>query len=318
MDKLVYHYCDNCKMANILSGKTLRMSDITKSNDYEEVKMFFPGILDAIEDEYRKDEFPLQYMDRTNRDALGKLLEWEYDILRYEFDRGGVTNFVVCFCEEGDVLSQWRGYADNGKGCSLGFSVKELEDYCNTYKGILRFEQVDYKTVKEINVTIVEEALKVLNELRGLRNWIVENLPSLNEEKIDKMFQYYFHQMISSVLMSSLKYKNETFKEEQEWRLFFSQQIYKYAKWIYSDEKIETIVYDDMLKVIKNRIEFNVTSDDLIPFYPINFTEISPNPIKQVIAGPQNKIMEKDFSLYVASNKLNDIDFRYSRISYRG
>ena len=52
--------------------------------------------------------------------------------------------------------------------------------------------------------------------------------------------------------------------------------------------------------------------------YPINFTEISPNPIKQVIVGPQNKIMEKDFSLYVASNKLNDIDFRYSRISYRG
>ena len=301
MDKLVYHYCDNYKMANILSGKTLRMSDITKSNDYEEVKMFFPGILDAIEDEYRKDEFPLQYMDRTNRDALGKLLEWEYDILRYEFDRGGVTNFVVCFCEEGDVLSQWRGYADNGKGCSLGFSVKELEDYCNTYKGILRFEQVDYKTVKEINVTIVEEAMKVLNELRGLRNWIVENLPSLNEEKIDKMFQYYFHQMISSVLMSSLKYKNETFKEEQEWRLFFSQQIYKYAKWIYGDEEIETIVYDDMLKVIKNRIEFNVTSDDLIPFFPIKFTEISPNPIKQVIVGPQNKIMEKDFSLYVAS-----------------
>ena len=34
MDKLVYHYCDNCKMANILSSKTLRMSDITKSNDY--------------------------------------------------------------------------------------------------------------------------------------------------------------------------------------------------------------------------------------------------------------------------------------------
>lgn len=318
MNKLVYHYCDNYKMANILSGKILRMSDITKSNDYEEVKMFFPGILDAIEDEYRKDEFPLQYMDRTNRDALGKLLDWEYDILRYEFDRGGVTNFVVCFCEEGDVLSQWRGYADNGKGCSLGFSVKELEDYCNTYKGILRFEQVDYKTVKEINVTIVEEALKVLNELRGLRNWIVENLPSLHEEKIDKMFQYYFHQMISNVLMSSLKYKNETFQEEQEWRLFFSQQIYKYAKWIYGDEEIETIVYDDMLKVIKNRIEFNVTSDDLIPFYPIKFTEISPNPIKQVIVGPQNKIMEKDFSLYVASNKLNDIDFRYSRISYRG
>ena len=318
MDKLVYHYCDNHKMASILSGKTLRMSDITKSNDYEEVKLFFPGILDAIEDEYRKDEFPLQYMGNTNRDALGKLLDWEYDILRYEFDRGGVTNFVVCFCEDGDVLSQWRGYADNGKGCSLGFSVKELKEYCNTYKGILRFEQVEYKTVKEISDTIVEKSLKVLNELRGLRKWIVESMPSFDEEKIEKMCQYCFHQMISGVLMSSLKYKNDSFKEEQEWRLFFSQQIYKFAKWIYSDEEIETIVYDDMLKVIKNRIEFNVTADDLIPFYPINFTEISPNPIKQIIVGPQNKIMEKDFSLYVASNKLSDIDFRYSRISYRG
>ena len=318
MDELVYHYCDNHKMASILSGKTLRMSDITKSNDYEEVKLFFPGILDAIEDEYRKDEFLLQYKGSTNRDALGKLLDWEYDILRYEFDRGGVTNFVVCFCEDGDVLSQWRGYADNGKGCSLGFSVKELKEYCNTYKGILRFEKVEYKTVKEISDTIVEKSLKVLNELRGLRKWIVESMPSFDEEKIEKMCQYCFHQMISGVLMSSLKYKNDSFKEEQEWRLFFSQQIYKFAKWIYSDEEIETIVYDDMLKVIKNRIEFNITSDDLIPFYPINFTEISPNPIKQIIVGPQNKIMEKDFSLYVASNKLSDIDFKYSRISYRG
>lgn len=92
MDELVYHYCDNHKMASILSGKTLRMSDITKSNDYEEVKLFFPGILDAIEDEYRKDEFPLQYMGNTNRDALGKLLDWEYDILRYEFDRVQLIN----------------------------------------------------------------------------------------------------------------------------------------------------------------------------------------------------------------------------------
>ena len=30
--------------------------------------------------------------------------------------------------------------------------------------------------------------------------------------------------MISSVLMSSLKYKNEAFKEEQEWRLFFNNR----------------------------------------------------------------------------------------------
>ncbi|MCM1050209.1 MAG: DUF2971 domain-containing protein [Clostridiales bacterium] len=318
MDKLIYHYCDNYKMANILSGKTLRMSDITKSNDYEEVKMFFPGILDAIEDEYRKYEFPLQYMGIDNRDALGKLLDWEYSVLNYEFDSGGVTNFVVCFCEDGDVLSQWRGYADNGKGCSLGFSIKELEEYCNKYEGILQFKKVEYKTVREINDTIVEKAIKILNKLSGMRNQIAEEIPSFDDEKIDRMFQFYFHQMISNVLMGSLKYKNETFREEKEWRIFFSQQIYKYAKWIYGDDDIETVVYDEMLKMLRNKIEFNVTGDDIIPFYPINILEISDNPIKEIIVGPRNKILQKDFSLYVASNRLSDIKFRYSRISYRG
>lgn len=318
MDKLLYHYCDNYKMANILSGRTLRMSDITKSNDYEEVKMFFPGILDAIADEYERDEFALYYKGTHNRGALAKLLDWEYDILDYEFSRGGVTNFVVCFCEEGDVLSQWRGYADNGKGCALGFSIKEFDEYCKRYNGILRFEKVEYKTAKEISETIVEKSLKVLNELRVMRSWIAENIPSLDEEKIDKMFQFYFHHMISGVLMGSLKYKNEAFKEEKEWRLFFSQQIYKFAQWIYGDDDIETIVCDDALKVLKNKIEFNVKSDDIVPFYPINIMDISANPIKEIIAGPQNKILQKDFSLFVASNKLADINFRYSRISYRG
>ena len=28
MDKLVYYYCDNYKMANILSGKTLRIKSL--------------------------------------------------------------------------------------------------------------------------------------------------------------------------------------------------------------------------------------------------------------------------------------------------
>ena len=44
-------------MYGILSNKQLRMSDITKSNDYDEVFMFFPGIIDAMRERYRKDPF---------------------------------------------------------------------------------------------------------------------------------------------------------------------------------------------------------------------------------------------------------------------
>ena len=72
---------------------------------------------------------------------------------------------------------------------------ERIERVLQSLKGILRFEQVEYKTVKEISDTIVEKSLKVLNELRGLRKWIVESMPSFDEEKIEKMCQYCFHQM---------------------------------------------------------------------------------------------------------------------------
>jgi len=29
--------------------------------------------------------------------------------------------YVCCFCEEDDLLSQWRSYGANGTGVSLGF-----------------------------------------------------------------------------------------------------------------------------------------------------------------------------------------------------
>ena len=131
---LIFHYCDNHKMANIL---TLRMSDITKSNDYKEVKCFFPGILDALQEEYTDHPFVLEYKGQKDEEAFDELLQKEYEILRYEFSQGGVTNFVVCFCEEGDMLSQWRGYANDGKGCSLGFSISELKNYCRKNNDII-------------------------------------------------------------------------------------------------------------------------------------------------------------------------------------
>jgi hypothetical protein len=36
------------------------------------------------------------------------------------------TPFVACFCEEGDLLSQWRGYGGRGEGLALEFKVSWL------------------------------------------------------------------------------------------------------------------------------------------------------------------------------------------------
>lgn len=319
MDKLIYHYCDNQKMANILASKTLRMSDITKSNDYGEVKLFFPGILDALQDEYRNNPFTLEFERKTDEEAFDRILQKEYDMLKNGFSKGDISNFVVCFCEEGDVLSQWRGYANDGKGCSLGFSVDELRDYCNKYKDIITLEQVEYKALGEMDEIILDKAEKILIELKGMRKYIIENFPIANtDKKIDNMLMFYFHQMVVAVLMGSLKYKDKTFSEEKEWRIYFKQQIYKKPKHIYCNEKEEDdLFWDNTIQLIRNKVEFNITDNDLIPFYPINIREISLNPIKKIIAGPKNKILSKDFLLYVTCKRLSDIKFEYSKIPYR-
>ena len=50
MARELYHYCSNDKSYSILASKSIRLSDIQKSNDYRELNLFFPKILDYIEE----------------------------------------------------------------------------------------------------------------------------------------------------------------------------------------------------------------------------------------------------------------------------
>ena len=40
-----------------------------------------------------------------------------------------LSPFVACFSSNGDVLSQWRSYSENGFGFSIGFSTEEMQNH---------------------------------------------------------------------------------------------------------------------------------------------------------------------------------------------
>lgn len=300
-----------------MSGKQLRMSDITKSNDYDEVYMFFPGIINAMKDEYQKNPFPIEFMGEINERAMSILFQLMYDYFSVEFDKGGVTNFVICFCEEGDKLSQWRGYADNGKGVSIGFSEHELRQYSEKYKDIMALEKVKYKTPEEINDIIICKANFLLDELKGLRKWIEDKL-NCNDNRQEKYMIFFFIQMLNMIFMNSLQYKNISFQEENEWRLYFKFPITKKPELIYCEDGSNGETFDEMVEILKNKINFNVLNDDIIPYFPLDLLEISENPIKEIISGPNNRILQKDFQLLCGKYKYNHVAFEHSNISYRG
>ena len=207
---ILYHYCDNKKMANIFSEKQLRMSDIMKSNDYEEVRLFFPYIFKAIEDEYIKNSFDFRYGALNGLEAIRALLENTSRLVNGSFNDGSLSSFVVCFCEDGDSLGQWRGYADDGKGCSIGLSYSELLNYCKKSDGIIRIEKVEYKTWEEIDEIICNEAKKILNRISNpsfMR--LFSKLSSV--ELLDTAMVVKLYSIFNDVAIASLKYKHISF-----------------------------------------------------------------------------------------------------------
>lgn len=75
--------------------------------------------------------------------------------------------FGVCFSEEGDMLGQWREYANKGTGLAIGFDAKWFQWLCRDE--MFMFSKVTYG-YGEKNADIVKKyAISIYNEIREIR-----------------------------------------------------------------------------------------------------------------------------------------------------
>lgn len=319
--KCLYHYCSNEKGFSILKNKNLRMSDIGKSNDYEELQRFFPYLHRKIYDLYMKDPFDFKYESYTNTEAMREFLYSSEKYWRYRFEEGTFSNFVVCFSEAKDCLSQWRGYADDGKGVCIGFSKDALTEFCKKTGGVLRFEKIIYISEQELEEKIEQYAISILENLRTLRGWIVENMTfDDSDPKTDNLLGFNFDGLLECYFSESLKYKSVAFKEESEWRIFLSKEAYKNPELVSKESDEMGIGPRDFLettKFLNKKIEFWPTDRDLIPFYPLRFDEFNIKPVTELWLGPKNLTREIDMKLFLANEGYKDVKVKISYISYR-
>lgn len=119
-------------------------------------------------------------------------------------------NYMACFCDKGNRLSQWRGYCYNG-GASIEFELNEPQAYSilhSDYATSGKYELV-YNTpipVIYISEDKVREALDV-----------IETICASDTDKIEKTVPYW---------------KNDKFEEEREARLVFSNQDGRFSECI--------------------------------------------------------------------------------------
>ena len=153
LPKTLYHYCSLQTFKSIIENKSIWLSDIRKSNDSKELEWIkgkseyyllktWVDYLNSMDNEQRFQKVSSDDFKRV--DELKELISNFNDIKTWAF----------CLSEKKDDLSQWRGYADDGTGISIGFNGKyfkalQLINGLNDGNEDLFFTNVNYfKCVK--------------------------------------------------------------------------------------------------------------------------------------------------------------------------
>ena len=138
-NNIVYHYCTVETFLNIIKNHTLRLSDLCSSNDKAEMKILFSNLKNEILNQYRKRE------DFFETIIYGMDVDESFDFIlkRMIYKMNNDINqmlFGTCFSEKGDLLGQWREYADKGTGIAIGFNIEWLQKLGN--KNPFKFSKI--------------------------------------------------------------------------------------------------------------------------------------------------------------------------------
>ena len=195
--KSLYHYTSREVFWLIMESESFLARHIMFSNDYEK--------------------------NMNGKKKIAQAMEQMKSLLREPES----LPFMVCFCEEGDLLSQWRGYAREGVAMEFDFSkgLYGLEDgfssyYCYTImnqdcdtnyisKNINDEEVVVKAIASPYSVIYTESGEKIDNNIEEKIKYIVEDTENNRQQNVVGMIPYI---------------KNNKFAEEKEYRLIFDMK----------------------------------------------------------------------------------------------
>ena len=322
--KVLYHYASMEKGTSILKHKNIRLSDITKSNDVKEMSIFFPDLFDEMlknYDEHNGFSYKFEYKGKGNRQAFGLFVNELKKKIEKEFEDGSIATFALCLSEEGDLLSQWRGYADDGKGICLGLNVEEILKFVgiSSVSGF-SLEKVEYLSKEQIDEWVKNVANQMLGIVEIILGAIEEgNIQYYSAKEFDEdIFNTIYYNILSEV-EESIKFKTEGFKEEKEWRFFIKNSLNKddiKGKKITSIGTLGEGARRKTSQYVADNVEFNIKENDMVPFVSLKFEKFHNNLINQVICGPNNKIREKDLELFLRKYGYRNCKGRKTNITY--
>jgi hypothetical protein len=238
----LYHYTDVRGLFGIIQEQAIWASNIQYLNDSQEYDY---AVTLAKEVLLERAQATADQKEKELLTALGTRLS-----------TGAMINvFVASFSEEGDLLSQWRGYCPNGAGYNIGFAASDLYNEALLQYFSLAPCLYEYEAQHEL-------IGHVLSEVMSLDLWTA----GLQELEADDLFRRAVELWQERFVPLASRIKHWGFREEREWRLI-SRPI--------------TISYTDRRWTVRPGRSM------LIPYIPIKLAMIGPHiPTNEIIVGP--------------------------------
>lgn len=269
MGKIIYHYCNVEAFRAIIQNKNLWLSSVYNLNDYKEIHWI-------------KDKVTKKIVELKTRDNFLK-----YNYFEELYVRKLPTVYVASFSQGGDLLSQWRAYANDGFGVAIGFNI----DY---------FKMNELVHTTEVLYDEEKQEKEIENILKPIEN--ISNDIDVQSEYFKKECS----KVIKKINYLSAKSKNELFKEEQEVRLIHNPII---------KEKNNKFIFKNNL----SKMKFRAVCGNLIPYFELDFSEKihKDSPIISIVKGPKNKFINKELEMFLSLNGFDKIEIKHSKSSYR-
>lgn len=269
---LIYHYCDSNAFFAICTNRKLWMNDLHSMNDFMELHWGY-SIWEQSANT-RIEKYGKEFLDEID------------EVIHFSGFEGLLL--ANCFSTDKDVLSQWRAYADDGKGYVIGFNAKEL-------LGLpIRALQVLYDKEQQI-----KEATATIDALYQLKQ---------EDSNEFKTFCNVFGYDLSA-------FKNPAFIEEKEIRLIHLLDFKKSNDFMKLVDKGGIYFGEDRKG---EEIKFRIKQDIPTPYIELDFSNNNKiNPIKEVVIGPKNEVMKTAIRIFLETIGIEKVEINKSNASYR-
>ncbi|AIQ75891.1 DUF2971 domain-containing protein [Paenibacillus sp. FSL P2-0536] len=271
-NELYYHYCSVDTFVKIMETSTIRLSNPYKMNDTQEYKWLL-NILPEVMNEY---------INQIDNDEIREKYRYFYievcDQIFENFYKGMEDEhpYIACFSKEGDVLSQWRSYADDSRGVSIGFDLNKLIENSN-----LKLKEVSYS---------VDEQKSLLIDI--LKKNGLDDPDTIQFKRMKHMAEAAMI-LLENILSESIGCKNPAFREEREVRLIYSYDPYRNGD-------------DWNKKVTISDLQFRNDREKIISYFTVNFSKLKEEIIKSIYIGSNSKLNDGDLKKFLIKCGYNE------------